>query len=259
MTFTAISFNLRHDKPDPKDFNWRVRRPAVAALIAHYRPHLIGTQEGKANQLLDLHRLLPDYQSVGVDRRNDGTDEHCAIFYRRDLRCLDSSNFALSDTPERLGSIAPEWEHRVPRMATQATFAVPGLDGELVCYNTHLDHESAIAREKGAALIMERLAHFTEERYHWLVTGDFNDTPGSAARVTFEQPRAGHALLDALRHLDLDAQKSIHAYTGNPFAAIDTLYYDRRWKLESAAIDRDRWQDVLVSDHFPALATFTLP
>ena len=74
-----MSFNIRYDKPDPDERNWRVRREAVAALIAHYSPDIIGTQEARANQLLDLHRLLPKYQSLGSDRRGTGLDENCAI------------------------------------------------------------------------------------------------------------------------------------------------------------------------------------
>ncbi|MFM7477070.1 MAG: hypothetical protein ACKO2T_15515, partial [Microcystis aeruginosa] len=38
MKLTAMSFNIRYDKPDTDERNWRVRREAVAALIAHYSP-----------------------------------------------------------------------------------------------------------------------------------------------------------------------------------------------------------------------------
>lgn len=77
-----MTFNLRYDKPDLGNNAWTVRKDAVAHLIAAHAPDIIGTQEGKAHQLLDLHRLLPDYQSVGYDRTGTGIDEYCAIFYR---------------------------------------------------------------------------------------------------------------------------------------------------------------------------------
>jgi len=58
MEIKVMSFNLRYDKPDPGENAWTVRKEAVASLISHYAPDIIGTQEGKAHQLLDLHRLL---------------------------------------------------------------------------------------------------------------------------------------------------------------------------------------------------------
>ncbi|MGK7902236.1 MAG: hypothetical protein AB4352_12650 [Hormoscilla sp.] len=48
---------------------WTVRRDAV---VLQAEPDLIGTQEGQAHQLLDRHRLLPEYQSVGGDRLLNG-------------------------------------------------------------------------------------------------------------------------------------------------------------------------------------------
>ena len=44
--------------------------------------------------MLDLHRLLPDYQSVGSERTGIGIDEYCAIFYRSERwQCLKSDDF----------------------------------------------------------------------------------------------------------------------------------------------------------------------
>lgn len=82
MKIRVMTFNLRYDKPDLGNCAWKVRKDAVASLITAYAPDLIGTQEGKAHQILDLHRLLPNYQSVGSDRTDTGIDEYCAIFYR---------------------------------------------------------------------------------------------------------------------------------------------------------------------------------
>ncbi|HEY9653266.1 MAG TPA: hypothetical protein V6C95_21585 [Coleofasciculaceae cyanobacterium] len=58
MKIKVITLNLRYDKPDPGDYAWTIRKQAVTALITHYAPDVIGTQEGKAHQLLDLHRSL---------------------------------------------------------------------------------------------------------------------------------------------------------------------------------------------------------
>jgi len=53
-----------------------------------------------------------------------------------------------------------------------------GDKGELVVVNTHLDHISEEARQKGTALIASRLA---EQDVPVVVGGDFNCEPGSPA------------------------------------------------------------------------------
>jgi endonuclease/exonuclease/phosphatase family metal-dependent hydrolase len=80
MKIRVMSFNWRYDKPDLGNFAGKVRKEAVASVINAYAPDLIGTQEGLAHQILDLHRLLPDYQTVGADLTDTGIVEHCAIF-----------------------------------------------------------------------------------------------------------------------------------------------------------------------------------
>lgn len=94
MKIQVITFNLPYGKPDLGNCVWKVRIDAVASLVTAYAPVLISTQEGRAHQMLDLHRLLPDYQSVGSDRTGIGIDEYCAIFYRSERwQCLKSDDF----------------------------------------------------------------------------------------------------------------------------------------------------------------------
>ena len=57
MKIRVITFNLPYDKPDLGNCAWKVRKDAVASLITAYAPHLIGTQEGKAHQILDLSKI----------------------------------------------------------------------------------------------------------------------------------------------------------------------------------------------------------
>jgi endonuclease/exonuclease/phosphatase family metal-dependent hydrolase len=258
MDIKVMSFNLRYDKPDPGENAWTVRKEAVAALIELHAPDLIGTQEGQAHQLLDLHRLLPEYQSVGRDRDGTGTSEYCAIFYRSQrLKCLNAGDFYLSDTPEVPGSISENWGNPAPRMASWAEFAVAGEAMSVTLFNTHLDYHSARSRELSVALIRERLSYLPAEPTYLFVTGDFNDEPESLPREKFKHPLPnGIHLRDALAHRERAQQLSTHDFTGEPFAAIDTVYYDSRVNLREALVDRSRWRGILPSDHFPAIADF---
>ncbi|MDJ0584153.1 endonuclease/exonuclease/phosphatase family protein [Microcystis sp. M49636_WE2] len=260
MKLTAMSFNIRYDKPDPDERNWRVRREAVAALIAHYSPDIIGTQEARANQLLDLHRLLPKYQSLGSDRRGTGLDEHCAILYQPSrLQCLEIYEFWLSETPDIIGSITEAWGNPYPRMVTGAKFGT--LEGQtLQFYNTHLDYYSDKAKDLGAKCIQERFCQLDLTKDYLFLTGDFNVNSQQLPRQILTQPLQSEIKLkDALADLELAEQMSFNNYTDTPYLAIDTIYYDNRLQLDWAKVDPSRWLNLIPSDHYPVIAAFTLP
>lgn len=258
MEIRVMSFNLRYDKPDPGNHAWMVRKHAVAALIAHYTPDIVGTQEGLAHQLLDLHRLLPDYQSVGNDRTGTNTGEYCAIFYRTGrLQCLKSQDFCLSDTSEIPGSISPDWGNPVPRMASYALFAVTGGARTVTVFNTHLDYKSPRARELGAVLIRARMEHLDLSESYLFLTGDFNTAADTIPRAALTSPLSnGVTLHDVLATVELEHQLSFHDFTGQAIAAVDTIYYDSRVSLGHVKVDTRQWLGIWPSDHFPVVADF---
>lgn len=258
MVLKIISFNFRYDKPDPDEHNWKVRRKAIASLLTHYSPDLIGTQEGKAHQLLDLHRMLPNYQSVGGDRTGTGTNEHCAIFYHRErLKCLETGDFFLSETPDIPGSITQSWGNPHPRIVTWGLFERINEAQKIILFNTHLDYYSATARELGAKLIYNRLSQLDLTNSYLFVTADFNATPGTLPRNTFETPLSnGQQLYDCLAEIPLQEQLSFNNFTEQASDAIDTIYYDSRVKLQKAKVDQKKWEGVIPSDHFPVIGEF---
>ncbi|MGJ3246887.1 MAG: endonuclease/exonuclease/phosphatase family protein [Elainellaceae cyanobacterium] len=261
MDLTLMTFNLRYDKPDPGDRAWSSRKKSIAAVIQHYSPDIIGTQEGKAHQLLDLHRLLPDYQSTGGDRYGNGMGEHCAIFYNsQQLTCLESTDIWLSDTPDVSGSMSAEWGNPLPRMATYATFIPKHLhDDTIVLCNTHLDYESATARERGAQLICDRLIQ-PSENVAVFVTGDFNCPPDSPPRQWLAQFSWNTMqMADALAGQPLDSQMTYHDFSGRADAAIDSIYYAGQLHLTHVEVNSHQWNGVYPSDHFPVYAAFQTP
>jgi endonuclease/exonuclease/phosphatase family metal-dependent hydrolase len=252
MQITIMTFNLRYDKPDPGVRQWGKRVGAIASLIQHYQPDLLGTQEGKSHQIEQLRHLLPEYQTIGGDRTGTGKGEHCTIFYNpQRLQLQQTADFFLSDTPEIPGSIT--WGNRLPRMATWGNFAVNHTNIIITLLNTHLDHENSQARELGATLITQRLAEFPPEN-HLLVTGDFNANPHNPARQIFLSTNNKN-IQDSLTKLSLENQKTFHDFTGEAGDAIDTIYYDSRFKLEQVIIDRQQWEGLWPSDHFPVIVT----
>lgn len=260
MLLKIISLNIRYDKPDPDVKNWRVRRKAIASLISHYLPDLIGTQEGKAHQLLDLHRMLPNYQSIGRDRTGNDTGERCTIFYNTErLKCVETGDFSLSETPEIPGSVTQHWKNNYPRMVTWGKFQTLDEKINIIHYNTHLDHNSEVARKLGAKLIVDRLRNLTLSKNYLFLTGDFNASPETIERQTFLEPLANdHYLKDALDDVEMSQQLSFHDFTDEPFLAIDTIYYDHRVTLQAIKVDQDKWENLFPSDHCPVIGDFQL-
>ncbi|NEN90438.1 MAG: endonuclease/exonuclease/phosphatase family protein [Okeania sp. SIO3H1] len=261
MGIKIITFNIRYDKPDPGNYRWEVRKNAVASLIYEYTPDIIGTQEVKVNQLLDLQQLLPNYYSLGGDRRGTGNDEHCAIFYQKDrLNCLDHGDFWLSETQDVPGSITSSWGNHLPRIASWARFNIFEDNRQIVIINTHLDYDSKKARELGAKLIFDSLQteKLNPDKESFIfVTADFNDQPGSNARNTFLNPlKNGLCLLDVLSDLKLSKQMTYNDFTDKAFLAIDTIYYDSRLNLHSVKVENKKYDGILPSDHFPVVAEF---
>lgn len=255
-----MTFNLRYDKPDPGTQNWAIRKDSIFELINYYQPDLIGTQELKLHQLLELQELLPNYQSVGGDRTGNGTDEHCSIFYKRSrITCLETKDFYLSETPTIPGSITPDWGNYAPRMATWGIFNVIDQSQSFILVNTHLAHLSSKAQEFSAELIVQYCQQFPLKESYLFLTGDFNTSPKSKARETFKQPLSDSVHFnDTLKNFNLEEQMTFHEFTGKGCKAIDTIYYDCRVRLQNIVIDKKQWKDVFPSDHFPVIADFLL-
>lgn len=258
MKFNVMSFNLRYDKPDSGNKSWHRRREAVAELISHYKPEIISTQECLPNQLLDLHRLLPIYQSVGCDRDGTGKGEHCAIFYRTDsLSCLDNGDFWLSDTPQVPASKTLSWGNLAPRFVSWAKLYL-NEKKILTVFNTHLDFESETARIFGAKLITDYIPSLVEEDSYILLTGDFNCTFDAEPRKTISRSSYGAVkLVDPMAMVDDYPQNTFHrGFTGEATVSVDTIYFDSRLRLVSVEVNKSKWQGVWPSDHFPVITCF---
>ena len=59
-----MTFNLRFENDRDGDNSWANRRRMVVDIINRYQPDILGTQEGKWNQLAYLDDCLPSYEAV---------------------------------------------------------------------------------------------------------------------------------------------------------------------------------------------------
>ncbi|MEV5956132.1 endonuclease/exonuclease/phosphatase family protein [Streptomyces sp. NPDC051987] len=169
----VMTFNLRYASTAEPN-SWADRRPVMRELLRRAHPHVIGTQEGLYQQLLDIEAGLgPHYAWVGTGREGGSRDESTAVYYdTRRLAPVEHYTFWLSDTPEVIRSNT--WGAAFPRIVTWVRFRDLADEGrEFYVANTHFDQRSQYARERSATLLVRRIAEF-DQRLPVVVTGDFN-------------------------------------------------------------------------------------
>ncbi|WP_329549171.1 endonuclease/exonuclease/phosphatase family protein [Streptomyces sp. NBC_01356] len=254
----VMTFNLRFASTTEPN-SWTARRPAIRALLLQERPHVIGTQEGVHQQLLDIEADLgPHYDWIGTGSAGGTRDEIMAVFYdTRRVTPVEHEHFWLSDTPDVVGSNT--WGADSIRMVTWVRFRDLGAGGrEFYFLNTHLDNASQNARARSAALIGERIAGL-DRSLPVLVTGDFN-------AAAHESP-VYDTMLDAglVDTWDTAAERSrlyatFHGY--RPLAPdgdrIDWILATPGVTAHRSTINTFSLNGQSPSDHLPVQATLTL-
>ena len=254
-----MSFNLRYAS-DQQPNAWADRRPVMARLIQHHAPDVMGTQEGVFEQLQDLSRDLPEYESVGLGREGGSRGEFCSIFFRRDrFELLAFDHFWLSDTPQTIGSIT--WGHLYIRMATWVRLRDRESDQELIVLNTHFDHQVEDARLKAASLIYDWISS-TDPQTPLVITGDFNCAAETSAPFKILTTDSG--LMDTWLAAKIRSSETppntFHGYRP-PLPdgkRIDWILVRESMLVENAAILTDHDHGQYPSDHFPVTAAVML-
>lgn len=255
----VLSFNLRYINPGDKDARtWVARRDQVGKLIRDDKPDLIGVQEAFRSMLDDVAERVPGYEEIGVGREDGKTvGEYAAILVRRDrFTVQESGTFWLSDTPDVPNS--KTWKNRVTRVCTWARLQDKTNGQGFYFYNTHLDHESQEAREKGVEQILKHLAD-RRPAAPFVISGDFNAGEDNPA-IAMLKSNALHPI-DTWRelHLTVPASESgtICQFTGvKDLEKIDYIFVPNETHLIDADIIRSNQDGIYPSDHFPVRATF---
>ena len=174
----VLTYNVRYASDQPPN-RWADRRPVAKAMLDELNVDLIGMQEAKLQQVKDFETDLPDYKWIGTGRDGGDKGEFMAVFYRESrLKPVKHGHYWLSETPDEVASSS--WGSACNRMVTWVRFEDLSSHGEFYLINTHLDHKSREAREKGAELIVKRSAKLDVE-LPVVITGDFNSADTSSA------------------------------------------------------------------------------
>ena len=254
----VMSFNVRYGTAPDGENSWTARRELVRRVIRTVAPDLLGVQEALRFQLDEIAPAMPHSGEVGVGR-DDGIQagEYAAILYDTTrLTVLAHGTFWLSDTPDVPGSMT--WGNQYPRLVTWARFRDAASAAVFLALNTHWDHESQHARERGARQIVEWLAIHAASAEPVLLMGDFNaNADNPAIRMLLGAATPGVVLTDTYRavHGEASGVSTFHAFTGNPSGdRIDAIFASPHWRILDAAIVRTSADGRYPSDHFPVTA-----
>jgi endonuclease/exonuclease/phosphatase family metal-dependent hydrolase len=157
----VMTYNVRNSASDKKTENcWSKRRNHLAKLIESQNVDVIGFQEVLPDQRKWLEARFPEFVFSGegrnADRKNGESSPVAFRASRFDL--IKTGTFWLSETPDVPGS--KSWGAAFPRICTYAILKDKKTRKAFCFANTHTDHKSKEAREKGMLLIINRMKEF---------------------------------------------------------------------------------------------------
>ena len=271
----VLSINVRCSTANDGENNWSNRKDFMTDLIVAGNYDFIGTQETimhrnpELNQVTYIASKLPDHGSLGRSReRNPEVGEAMMIYYKKNRWKIDETDqatFWLSDTPDIAGS-KTDPKAGCPRTVTVALFHElkdeKPTGRKIYFYNTHYDHMSEEARQRGAKLLMEWIAERKNKDVPVIVTGDLNcgeQSPairfmqGESMKLDDKEWTASYKLVDTFRVVNPDATEvgTFNGFRAPGGGKIDYVFVSPGLKTISAEIIRTQREGRYPTDHFP--------
>lgn len=256
LKITAISYNVRNDNQgDTGERDWGARKDKVSGYLLDKKASIVGLQEVKHNQLLDLAKAMPGHQSVGAGRIDGKTaGEYSPVFYDSKLWQADPTDqgtFWLSDTPRKPNS--KTWGNRTTRICSWVRLAHTKTGQSVYVYNTHWDHINQHSREKSAELILEKIRSRKHRETPFLLMGDFNaNTENKAIKILL----ASGILTDPGKKQF--STSSMWQAPLRPGLRIDHIFVSKHWQNTQASVESNG-KPTAASDHHPVVLTGALP
>jgi endonuclease/exonuclease/phosphatase family metal-dependent hydrolase len=170
-----MTYNIRLDVESDGENNWTHRKDFFTSQIQFYEPDILGVQEAKPNQVIDIAASNSQYNCIGIGREGVGKGESSNIYYKKDrFKVLQSSTFWLSETPD---IISKGWDAAFNRVCTYGLFKDLKTKQTFLVFNTHLDHIGELARTNGILLILSKIAVLNTKNNTVIFMGDFNSKP----------------------------------------------------------------------------------
>ena len=260
-TLKVVSYNIRQDTAsDTGGRDWRARKRALTGYLHDGKFSIIGLQEVRHNQLLDVDKALPRHAFTGVGRDDGKTrGEYSPIYFHTDSWKLDPEQhgtFWLSDTPDVVRSRT--WGNRYPRICTWARLIGrngPAKGKAIYVFNTHWDHQSQPSRLKSAKLILKKITSRTNGNDPVILMGDFNATTNNPAIRTLLS--SGLVSDHGGKQMSTGSQWKRALVSG---LRIDHIFTSPHFKEAAVKVESNSGVDGLsASDHHPVVLRARVP
>lgn len=258
---TVMSYNILYDSPKwGPEQEWALRRPALQALLQQHAPELIGFQEVRRGQLMELQTMLPDYGFVGNVPGQDPGEKFpwlmVPVFFRLDrLEVIDTGFSWLTGTDQdgrpQIGW--PDIGNTVrPYYAVWVKFSHKPTGKVFYHVNLHLPPFLPALRER-ASVAVGRLLAGLDPGFPVIVAGDFNADDEPATRAI---------LATGLRDAQLISREPVQGPSATLVKRpkrIDHIMVNHQVEVGSFATLDEKFNGRYPSDHLPVLAKLRLP
>lgn len=250
----VMSFNIRYDNPGDGLNKWDLRKQTLCKQVLEYNPDFVGMQEVLKHQLNYMDSFLQIYASIGKGR-DDGNEkgEYSPILYRKDKYYpLIQGQFWLNTQPD---SIFKGWDAALPRICTWVKLKAFATGRIYYVFNTHFDHMGSVAREKSAALILQKINELASAGSEVILTGDFNMEANAPGITLLSNQLSNAASIVA----DWDKQGTFNGFNekSEAIGPIDYIFYrSPALKPVEYKVIRDKATSHFASDHYAIFVRF---
>lgn len=250
QTYTALTWNIRYDRPQDGPDRWDQRKEALANEVLRMKPHVVALQEVLYNQADYLDEHWPAYKRFGVGR-DDGqrSGEYSPVYYdTATFSMVNGRTVWLSETPDRPGF---GWDATCNRLASIVTLRDKATGDSLWVLSTHWDREGRKARIESARLIHAWLEPIMARGRRVIFMGDMNATLHTKSvkylRKHFTEAGQGTPRRGTFNHFKLRK----HCFKRMDFIWLSPGTFE----VTSYEVPHPRVNGRQVSDHFPVVVT----
>lgn len=258
QSLNVMTYNIRLDIESDGINKWANRAPVFTAQIQFYEPDVLGMQETVPGQVNYLDSALTNYKHVGIGREGINKGESSPVFYNTQRLKLEQHNtFWLSETPEQ---ISKGWDAAYLRVCTYALFTDKKTKQQFWVFNTHLDNNGKLAREKSVELILKKMDSVNTKKLPVIFTGDFNATPESDAVMNVKKQMVDTRDISVEKPFGPKGSFNNFEFNKPVTLLIDYIFVSKlaNVTVKKFAVLSDSYDLKYPSDHLPVFAQINL-
>ncbi|MBC7428077.1 MAG: endonuclease/exonuclease/phosphatase family protein [Bacteriovorax sp.] len=252
VNLKLITSNIRFANSGDGIHDWSARRPLLVEIYKNFDTDLLGTQEGRYEQIKELDAGLENL--VLIDNHRNWIDERmypCLFINPETIAVHASGDIWLSATPDVSGSSS--FESAFPRLCTWAEISMKSSGLKMMIVNTHLDHILHTTRVKQIEVLINEIRKINQHPI--LIMGDFNESPLTEIR---EKLISAFKLKDPWSEKRYPEETSHHGFLGDKTIGdrIDWILIPEKFECSELRMEKRSFANgVYPSDHYPLLAT----